>query len=137
MSLISSLLFIISSFQLFHSGFSSFEFHQLKKQPHMYNGLQKEIRLPIDIQLEVITGLILFTLAVFLSFDKLEYLTLRGPRKLLSQNQYLSEIQMTAATKKDNLIGSDAYGEFTFMPSFVDIHAKRKEIREYISRKNQ
>ncbi|AET39414.1 Emc5p Ecym_4354 [Eremothecium cymbalariae DBVPG len=133
MSIISKVLSTLSILQLVHSGFSSFEFYQLKKQLSLIDGLQQDITLPYDIQLEVLCGLLLFTLSVFLSFEKLKYIPLVRSRELLTQNQYLQEIQMNKATKKDNLIGNDPFGEFSCMPSFINIHRKRKEIRDYLS----
>ncbi|AAS51828.1 ADL092Wp [Eremothecium gossypii ATCC 10895] len=137
MSYISKILLAISVLQLVHSGFSSFEFHRLKRHLTLADGIPQGFRLPSDIKAEVVCALVLFTLGIFLSFEKLQHLPLTGSRTPLTQDLYLHEIRMSEATKTDNLIGSETYGDFTFMPSFIDVHARRKEIRTYMQHKNQ
>ena len=135
MSLISKILLLISLAQIFHSGFSSYEFHQLKKQLAASSVADVSgIPLPNDIQLEVVIGLSLFMLSVFLSFDKLEYLPLKGGHTALTQGKYLQEIDMNKATTIDNLMGSDPYGYINYTPAFVDIHAKRQEVSEWLAK---
>lgn len=127
-------MLIVALAQLFHSGFSSYEFHQLKKQLAAGSSVAiDQISLPKDIRLEVLSGLILFTFSVFMSFGKLTYLPLSGKPVLLSQHEYLKEIDMNRATMTNNLIGSDPYGEITYTPNFVDVHAKRKELKQWLN----
>lgn len=137
MSIISKSLFIIFTLQLLHSAFSSFEFHQLTKQQVSHGELRTSINLPVDIKIEVLVALTLFTIGVMMSFDKLQYLTLSGPRRIVSQDQYLQELPMNAATKKDNLIGNDPHGAFTYMPSLVNIHGYRKYMKEHLLNKKE
>ncbi|QLL32279.1 hypothetical protein HG536_0C04480 [Torulaspora globosa] len=135
MGLISKLLLIVSIVLIGHSGFSSYEFHQIVK--FSKNGAsESSIRIPKDILYETIAGLVIFVLSSFLSFEKLSYLPLLGPKKLLTQGQYLLDIEMSKATNVDNLIGSDPAGAVNFTPNFVDIIAKRSQVKEWEAKKD-
>ncbi|CAL9730106.1 ER membrane protein complex subunit 5 [Monosporozyma unispora] len=127
MSIITTVLYTISILQILHSGFSSFEFHQLTK-----NMDSTTYPIPKDIQLECYMGLVVFILTSFLSFKKLEYYPVKPSKenklKLLSTGQYLKDISLSKANNVHNLIGNDPNGEVTFAPSFVDIQKKREEI---------
>ncbi|SCU83830.1 LAMI_0C04896g1_1 [Lachancea mirantina] len=132
MSILSKFLLVVAICQLVHSGFSSHEFHVLKKQLALRNSDVDQLTLPRDIQLEVLSGLVIFTLSVFLSNDKLSFLLLPGKGKLIKQNAYLQEISMNRATISNNLAGSDPYGDVTYMPNFVDVHARREQVRSWV-----
>ncbi|QLQ80538.1 hypothetical protein HG537_0D05390 [Torulaspora globosa] len=135
MGLISKLLLIVSIVLIGHSGFSSYEFHQIVKSSK--NGAsESSIQIPKDILYETITGLVIFVLSSFFSFEKLSYLPLLGPKKLLTQGQYLLDIEMSKATNVDNLIGSDPAGAVNFTPNFVDIIAKRTQVKEWEAKKD-
>lgn len=132
MSLVSKALFIISMFQLLHSGFSSHEFLTLKKRLATQSELDvAHMLLPKDVQLEAICGVVLLTLSIFMSFSKLQSIPLGGKLKILRSNEYLKEISMNKATNAKNLIGCDPYGGTTYLPNLVDIHAKREEIKQW------
>ncbi|GAV54185.1 hypothetical protein ZYGR_0AK06870 [Zygosaccharomyces rouxii] len=137
MAFLSTILFLFSSVLIFHSGFSSHEFHQLLKNLPQDSPSYVGRQLPKDIQYEAITGIITFIIAVFLSFKKLSYYPLQGPKKLITLNQYLQEIRMNKATTVDNLIGNDPYGEVNHTPNFVDIHAKREETRRWLEQNDK
>lgn len=132
MGLISKLLLVLSIVLIGHSGFSSHEFHQLLKRGTRESSSQ----IPKDIKYETITGLVLFVLSAFLSFEKLSYYPLVGPKKSLTQGQYLEDIAMSKATNVDNLIGSDPAGAVNYTPSFVDIINKREQVRQHIAKKD-
>lgn len=131
MGLVSKLLLVISVILISHSGFSSYEFHQLLKGVPKDQASGLVLALPNDIKYETLTGLGIFVISVFLSFDKLTYYPLEGSKKLLTQGQYLLDIEMSKATNVDNLIGSDPSGPVTYTPNFVDIHEKRKQAKEW------
>ncbi|AJP39439.1 ER membrane protein complex subunit 5 [Saccharomyces cerevisiae] len=134
MSFVSKLLYTVSALVLFHSGFSSYEFHHLLKLNSLNNAQGAISKLPKDIMYETYAGLILFVLAVFTSFEKLQYLPIESnDGKIISQGNYLKEIALNKATNVDNLIGSNPNGEIIFTPSFVDVHMKRKICREWAS----
>ncbi|SCU97761.1 LADA_0H08130g1_1 [Lachancea dasiensis] len=136
MGLLSQGILLISILQLIHSGFSSHEFFILKKRLVANSNLDVDsLALPRDIHLEAVCGMILLTLSVFLSFNKLEFLPLSSKLKLMKQNNILQEIDMNKATSTKNLMGCNPYGDFMNLPGFVDIHAKREEVRKW--RKSQ
>ena len=130
MGLISKLLLVLSIVLIGHSGFSSHEFHQLLKR----GARESSSQIPKDIKYETITGLVLFVLSAFLSFEKLSYYPLVGPKKSLTQGQYLEDIAMSKATNVDNLI--DPAGAVNYTPSFVDIINKREQVRQHIAKKD-
>lgn len=135
MTYLSSLLLIISILQLIHSGFSSYEFHQFKKDAITLNGNQaSSIKMPLDIQIEAMVGLFLFTISIFLSFQKLKYYPMQSNLKILTQNMFLQEINMNKATTVDNLIGNDPFGQIIYCPNFVNVHEKRRTVQEYLSK---
>ena len=74
MSFVSKLLYAVATLVLFHSGFSSYEFHHLLKLNSLNNTQGVISELPKDIKYETYAGLLLFVLAVFTSFEKLQYL---------------------------------------------------------------
>lgn len=133
MSLLTKLLYIVSIIQILHSGFSSYEFHQLAKN----TTYREHYSLPKDIQLECYMGLFLFILTSFLSFKKLQYYPIRpsvdNRLKLLTTDQYLKDISLSKANNIHNLIGDDPNGEITFTPNFVDLQRKRKEISNWLN----
>lgn len=133
MSLLTKLLYIVSIIQILHSGFSSYEFHQLLKNTNY----REQYSLPKDIQLECYMGLFLFILTSFLSFKKLQYYPIRpsvdNRLKLLTTDQYLKDISLSKANNIHNLIGDDPNGEITFTPNFVDLQRKRKEISDWLN----
>lgn len=135
MGLISKLLLIVSIVLIGHSGFSSYEFHHIVKSSKS-SASGSSIRIPKDILYETIVGLAIFVLSSFLSFEKLSYVPLLGPKKLLTQGQYLLDIEMSKATNVDNLIGSDPAGAVNFTPNFVDIIAKRAQVKEWEAKKD-
>lgn len=127
MTILTKVLYSISILQILHSGFSSFEFHQLTK-----NMDPIDYPLPRDIKLECYMGLILFIFTCFLSFKKLQYYPIKPTEgselNLLSTNQYLKDISLNKANNVHNLIGDDPHGEVSFTPSLVNIQKKREEI---------
>lgn len=130
MGLTSNILYLISTFQFLHAGFSSYEYYQLMKNlPDVGKNTA-----PKDIKYETYCALILVILATFLSFNKLEFYPLKGEKKLLSQNEYLKDISLNKATNVDNLMGNDPTGEVTYTPSFIDIHAKRAEVQKFLNK---
>ncbi|SCV01193.1 LANO_0F10594g1_1 [Lachancea nothofagi CBS 11611] len=132
MSVVSKFLLLISTLQLLHSGFSSHEFLTMKKRLTTNSNLNVDaVLLPKDIQLEAICGVVLLTLSIFLSFGKQEFLPLSGKMKLLKEDNLLQEINMNKATNSKNLAGCNPYGDITHLPSFVDIHEKREEVRRW------
>lgn len=134
MGLTSKLLFLLSIVLLSHSGFSSYEFHQsLKNATRESSSSALSIQLPKDIVYETVLGLLIYVLSSFLGFEKLNYYPLLGPRKLLTQGQYLQDIEMSKATNVDNLIGSDPAGAVDYTPNFVDIHEKRKQVKQWLA----
>ncbi|KOG98863.1 ER membrane protein complex subunit 5 [Saccharomyces pastorianus] len=134
MTLVSKLLYAVSTLVLLHSGFSSYEFHHLLKLKSLNNAQTVIHELPKDIKYETYAGLLLFVLAVFTSFKKLQYLPIESnDGMIISEGNYLKEIALNKATNVDNLIGSNPNGEIVFTPSFVDVHAKRKLSREWAS----
>ncbi|CAI4064773.1 hypothetical protein SKDZ_09G1350 [Saccharomyces kudriavzevii ZP591] len=134
MTFVSKFLYAVSSLVLFHSGFSSYEFHHLLKLDSLKSSHFFWSKLPRDIKYETYAGLLLFVLAVFTSFEKLQYLPIHSDHgMIISQGNYLKEIALNKATNVDNLVGSNPNGDIIFSPSFVDIHAKRKLSREWAS----
>lgn len=137
MSFLIKILYIVSILQILHSGFSSYEFHQLVKN----TSYKEHYSLPRDIQLECYMGLALFILTSFLSFTKLQYYSIRPSTndklKLLTTDEYLKDISLTRANNVHNLIGNDPNGEVTFTPNFVDLQRKRKEISEWLTDSSQ
>ena len=133
MLFLTKILYIVSILQILHSAFSSYEFHQLVKN----TTYQEHYSLPRDIQLECYMGLVLFILAPFLSFTKLQYYPIRpsinNGLKLLTTDQYLKDISLSRANNVHNLIGDDPNGEVTFTPNFVDLQKKRKEISDWLT----
>lgn len=127
MSILTTILYSISILQILHSGFSSYEFHQLTK-----NINSTPYPIPKDIQLECYMGLAIFILTSFFSFNQLEYYAVQPSKanklSLLSTGQYLKDISLSKANNVHNLIGNDPNGEVTFAPSFVDIQKKREAI---------
>ncbi|CDF88099.1 related to ER membrane protein complex subunit 5 [Zygosaccharomyces bailii ISA1307] len=128
----SSVLIAFASLLLFHSGFSSHEFHQLLKSLPQDSPSQLDSHLPKDIQYETLAAVSIFTFAVFSSFKKLRYYPLQGPQNMITLNQFLPDIQMNKATNVDNLIGNDPYGEINYTANFVDVHAKREQTRKLL-----
>ncbi|KAL3240353.1 Emc5p RNJ42_03571 [Nakaseomyces bracarensis] len=128
MGIISKVLQTLSLIQLLHAGFSSYEFNQIVKK-----GVNTSTTLPLDIKFEVLCALILFALGSFLSFDTLQYYTVRGERKLVGPKEYLADIKLNKATNIDNLIGCDPNGEVSYAPSFVDVKAKREEVQKWMN----
>lgn len=135
MPLLSKSLYLISCLQLLHSGFSSYEFNQVTKNIIFENDDNAFPTLPNDIKLEVVSGLVLFFLATILSYSQLQYLTVRGPAKIISTGEYLQPINLHEASNIDLLTGSDPFGEINYHPSFVDIREKRSKMKEYLSKK--
>lgn len=133
MSFFIKILYILSVLQVLHSGFSSYEFHQLVKNTNYkdYYSLHK------DIQLECYIGLALFILTSFLSFTKLQYYPIKpsinNKLRLLTTDQYLKDISLSRANNVHNLIGNDPNGGVTFTPNFVDLQRKRKEISDWLA----
>lgn len=127
------ILYIVSVLQVLHSGFSSYEFHQLVKNTNY----KDHYSLPKDIQLECYIGLALFILTSFLSFTKLQYYPIKpsinNKLRLLTTDQYLKDISLSRANNVHNLIGNDPNGEVTFTPNFVDLQRKRKEISDWLA----
>ncbi|SCV04418.1 LAME_0H18272g1_1 [Lachancea meyersii CBS 8951] len=132
MTLVSKALFLVAVVQILHSGFSSHEFIIMKQRLATSSDLDVEaMLLPKDIQLEAICGMVLLTLSIFMSFGKQEFLPLSGKLKLLTQDDILQEINMNKATNAKNLAGCNPYGEITNLPTFVDIHSKRAQVRRW------
>ncbi|CEP60624.1 Emc5p LALA0_S01e15236g [Lachancea lanzarotensis] len=132
MSLISKFVFTVALLQILHSGFSSHEFVTMKQRLAANSDLDLDaLFLPRDVQIEAFCGVVLLALSIFLSFGKQEFLPLSGKLKLLKQDGVLQEISINKATNAKNLAGSNPYGEITNLPSFVDIHAKRAEVRRW------
>lgn len=136
MGLQSQLFFVLSIVLIGHSGFSSYEFHQLLKKSTTDTTPELPVQIPKDIVYEAIVGLIVFILSSFLSFEKLTYFPLVGPKKLLTQGQYLQDIEMSKATNVDNLIGSDPAGAVNYTPNFVDIMEKRSQVKDWEAKKD-
>lgn len=136
MGLISKLLLVLSVVLMAHSGFSSYEFHQLSKRGLRELPSELSAQVPKDIIYETVAGLGLFLLSTFLSFEKLSYYPLLGPKKALTQGQYLEDITMRKATNVDNLIGSDPAGAVDYTPSFVDVIDKRAQVRQWAAKKD-
>ncbi|CCD22434.1 Emc5p NDAI_0A02760 [Naumovozyma dairenensis CBS 421] len=142
MSIVSKGLLIIAIFQLLHSGFSSYEFHQILKNisstnDHMNNAAIESLSLPKDIVYEAISASILFALSMFFSLEKPEYLPIRnidGSEKKLKplKGDYLKEIALNKSTNTDNLIGAITTGEISYTPSFINIHEKRRIVKQWI-----
>ncbi|CCH60962.1 hypothetical protein TBLA_0D04660 [Henningerozyma blattae CBS 6284] len=136
MSILSKVLFGVGIIQLLHAGFSSYEFHQLLKSSTNINessNEQKLYQLPNDIKLEVFISLAILTVSIFLSFNKLKYYPINNKNdEIITEGEYLSNIQMSKASNVDNLVGSDPTGYITYLPNMVDIQAKRKEVAEYL-----
>ncbi|CAB4255741.1 similar to Saccharomyces cerevisiae YIL027C KRE27 Member of a transmembrane complex required for efficient folding of proteins in the ER [Maudiozyma barnettii] len=137
MSLISKILQFIAIIIILHSGFSSYEFNQTSKHLSQ-NDILNSIVLPIDIKYEAIAGLLLFIISVFVSFEKIEYYSLRRQEghsiETLSQGQYLKYITLNKATDRDNMINSDPTGDVSYTPNMVHIHEKRKLMRDWIQK---
>lgn len=91
--------------------------------------------LPKDIVFETIFGLALFWLATMLSYEKIQFLTVRGGDKVINTNDYLQPIAINKASNIDILTGSDPFGEINYHPSFLNIHLKREEMKEYLDKK--
>lgn len=136
MSLFSKLLLVISLLLISHSGFSSYEFHQLLKRGTAQSPSGVSSQIPRDIVYENLIGVALFVLSAFFSFEKLSYYPLLGPKIALTQGQYLEDIGMDKATNVDNLIGNDPSGAINHTPSFVDVIAKREQTRQWASKKD-
>lgn len=134
MSIISKILYTVAFFQILHSGFASYEFHQYVRAhdlPHVENPL------PTDIKFECYMGVCLFILATFLTIEKEKYYPVDSTeKKVISTGQYLKEIKLNKATSLDNLIGFNPTANVTNTPCLVDIHQKRKEFKEWLEENN-
>lgn len=135
MSLFSKSLFLLAWLKLIHSGFSSYEFHRVSKQLVLDNPDAVLPKLPLDIKLEAISGLVFFILAEFIGNSVLRYLTIRGEERIIDTHEYLKPVSMNKASNINVLLNSDPYGEINYHPSFVDIQAKRKEMKEFLAAK--
>lgn len=135
MSLFSKSLFLLAWLQLIHSGFSSYEFHRVSKQLVLDNPDAVLPKLPLDIKLEAISGLVFFILAEFIGNSVLRFLTIRGEERIIDTHEYLKPVSMNKASNINVLLNSDPYGEINYHPSFVDIQAKRKEMKEFLAAK--
>lgn len=135
MSLFSKSLFLLAWLKLIHSGFSSYEFHTVSKQLVLDNPDAVLPKLPLDIKLEAISGLVFFILAEFIGNSVLRYLTIRGEERIIDTHEYLKPVSMNKASNINVLLNSDPYGEINYHPSFVDIQAKRKEMKEFLAAK--
>ncbi|SCU85085.1 LAFA_0D13806g1_1 [Lachancea sp. 'fantastica'] len=132
MSFTSKIVFLVSLLQILHSGFSSHEFVIMKQRLAANSDLNVDaLFLPKDVQIEALCGVLLLALSIFLSFGKQEFLPLSGKLTVLRQEGVLQEIRMNKATIAKNLAGCNPYGEITNLPSFVDVHAKRTEVRRW------
>ena len=131
MSLLSRVLIVISILQLFHAGFSSSEFHVLLKTHLQNSSVTVDSSLPLDIKLEVVMSLVLFTLGIFISFEKLEYYPIRGDKSVIKTSHYLRDIEFQKAVNVNNLVGSDPNGEVTYTPNLVDVCKKRQEYKDW------
>ncbi|SMN21147.1 similar to Saccharomyces cerevisiae YIL027C KRE27 Member of a transmembrane complex required for efficient folding of proteins in the ER [Maudiozyma saulgeensis] len=140
MSFLSKAIQYIAIIVILHSGFSSYEFHQTAKQLSL-DSISNVIALPIDIKYEAIAGLLLFIISVFVSFEKIEYYSLRRQEghsiETLSQGQYLKYITLNKATDRDNMINSDPTGDVSYTPNMVHIHEKRKQMRDWIQKQQE
>lgn len=50
------------------------------------------------------------------------------------KGEYLQDISLSKATDVDNLIGSNPTGEVSYTPNFIDIHEKRKSVKQWIAK---
>lgn len=134
MSILSKSFYFIAWIQIIHSGVSSYEFHQIVKHIILENPDAKTPGLPDDVKLEALCGLLFFILGTFISQSKLKYLSIRGEERIMETDEYLKPIELNKASSTDVVINNDPYGEINYLPSFVDIHAKRKLFKEYLHR---
>ena len=139
MGLISKLLYLIGSFFLLHSGFSSYEFTQYFKQVH--KGLN--VPLPLDIQLEAMFGLVFFVAGAFNSniiSPKLSVIDIgvgdndNGSVLLNSdQNSLLFKpIEMRKAMIEHELIGACPFQSIESKPNYIDILQRKSEFKDWI-----
>ncbi|EDO16154.1 hypothetical protein Kpol_1070p37, partial [Vanderwaltozyma polyspora DSM 70294] len=70
MSVLSKVFVVVAIIQLMHSGFSSSEFHRLVRSQSINSSRYVGVTLPLDIKLEAYIGMILFTIGIFMSFEK-------------------------------------------------------------------
>lgn len=141
MTFISKTIQYISFIVILHAGFSSYEFHQTYKQLSINDISSDILTLPKDIKYEAILGFILFIISVFISFEKIQYFSLRRQEghsiETLSQGQYLKFISLNKATDSDNMMNSDPTGDVSYTPNMIHIHEKRKQMSDWLQKQQK
>ncbi|EER36167.1 predicted protein [Candida tropicalis MYA-3404] len=121
------LLYLLGSLLLVHSGYSSFEFHKITIHHHDLN------KLPLDIVIESIVGILLLVIGAIVSIQNESYLSLDN-KIVNNESTYLKYIEMKDAVQVGEKVGVTDYEEFNSRLPFIDVVKKRKEYSEWLEK---
>ncbi|KAG7662817.1 uncharacterized protein J8A68_003671 [[Candida] subhashii] len=119
------LYYTIGLLLLFHSGYSSFEFHKLTTISHHSTSL------PYDIIIESIVGIIIIIIGSIISIENQPFLTIDN-EVVSSDAKYLKFIEMKQSVQLSEKVGINDYEELNSRLPFVNIIKKRQEYHDWI-----
>ena len=91
MALLSKILLVVGLLQIVHSGYSIHQFNSITKLASTSN-ITSQLYLPLDVKIEVYSGLIITIISILLSIDKVEYMKL-SENKIVRTNERLLPIK--------------------------------------------
>ena len=91
MALLSKILLVVGLLQIVHSGYSIHQFNSITKLASISN-ITSQLYLPLDVKIEVYSGLIITIISILLSIDKVEYMKL-SENKIVRTNERLLPIK--------------------------------------------
>ncbi|XBW34524.1 hypothetical protein QEN19_000072 [Hanseniaspora menglaensis] len=122
MSVITKVLLLVGLLQLIHAGYSVHEFNQILK-----TSSSLKLSLPVDVKLEVLSGMILSFISILFSFKKISYISLKDTsNKVVTLNQRLLPIK---ANLSNGVLYSSKFGDAYNTPHFFsfDLTQKKKK----------
>lgn len=123
-----NLAYFLGLVLLIHSGYSSYEWHQLLQANNQPFG-----GLPIDIILETLIGMTVVVFGSILSIKNLSFYTIKSELKKPATT-YLKPIELKHNIKHLEEFGVDHYEELVSRLDFINITEKREEYADWISR---
>lgn len=102
MSVLSKILLVVGLLQIVHSGYSIHQFNSITKLVNTSN-ITSQLYLPLDVKVEVYSGLIITIISILLSIDKVEYIKL-SENKVVRTNERLLPIKTNITNGHEALV---------------------------------
>lgn len=102
MSVLSKILLVVGLLQIVHSGYSIHQFNSITKLVNTSN-ITSQLYLPLDVKVEVYSGLIITIISILLSIDKVEYIKL-SENKIVRTNERLLPIKTNITNGHEALV---------------------------------